>query len=132
MHEILFVLSCLLVDDIAGLALFFLWLLIVNFEQFVGDFHLIIRKSMFNICWLIQFSMQSINLLTLLPVIIILPLLTALIIPLLNHVPPIISLALIIEGILILALGLEVGIVYVKVTAFKVVDNLFVRQCILR
>ena len=87
---------------------------------------------MFNICWLIQFSMQSINLLTLLPVIIILPLLTALIIPLLNHVPPIISLALIIEGILILALGLEVGIVYVKVTAFKVVDNLFVRQCILR
>ena len=54
------------------------------------------------------------------------------IVPLLDNIPPVVLFALAVKGIFILALGLEVWLVNVKIAAIELVSNPFVRQCVLQ
>jgi hypothetical protein len=65
--------------------------------------------------------MKGMSLLTTFHPLIKFPLLTPLIIPLLNHISSVKSFALVVERVFILTLGLEVWIVDVKVTAIEIV-----------
>jgi hypothetical protein len=85
-----------------------------------------------NVPWLIQLHMKRVTFLIFFNPILMFPLITSLIIPLLNDIPPIKPFSLIVEGVSVFPLGLEVRIVYVKIAAFKIVNNLLVRQSILR
>lgn len=120
-----------MVENVACFSLLFLGFLFVGLLKYVVDFWVSVGFVL-EIFRLVNFEMNGCTLLHFFIVELVVPFLASLIVPGLYYVPAVVPLALVIEGVFVLALGLEVGVIDIVVGALIVVSNFLVGKVILQ